>query len=91
MPFKRRLYSSEKKNNFDLYKQISYTNTLIYTNMQIHTLTSSVSPLFPVFLVYGGKYNENTDVYFCAFILYYLGGGLNSLVFEAEYSLVEAC
>lgn len=34
----------------------SYSHVYRYTNVQTHTITSSVSPLFPGFLAYGGKY-----------------------------------
>lgn len=68
----------------DLHKQITQSNTHIHGYTNIQTLTTSVSLLFPGFLVYGGKYSENTHVNFCAFILYYLGGGLNTLAFKTE-------
>lgn len=60
----------------------SNTHTEGYTNMQ--TLTTSISLLLPGFLVYGGKYSENTHVNFCAFMPCYFGEGLNSVVFKTE-------
>lgn len=55
-----------------------------YTSMQIHTLTSS--PHFSQVSLYKiqRKYRSN----FCAFILYYLGEGLNSPVFKRQRSML---